>query len=71
MIIGTCGFSGGRNGIDGSRTNTNAVPFSGAFARCPEQIPVNVPVPDRAGPRSTPVVMLQTSGDAIGEEEIE
>ena len=34
-------------------------------------MPVNVPVPERAGPRSTPTVMLQTSGPTSGEDEIE
>ncbi len=71
MIIGMCGFSGGRNAMLGCRTNTNTVLFTGRAARWPEQMPVNVPVPARAGPRSTPVVMLQTSGSTSGEEEME
>ena len=33
MIIGTCGFSGGRNAIDGSCTNADTVVFSGLAAR--------------------------------------
>ena len=32
---------------------------------------MNVPVPERAGARSTPAVMLHASGLASGEEEIE
>jgi hypothetical protein len=71
MIIGTWGFSGGRNGIDGGRTKTKTVPSTGMLARCPEQTPVKVPVPDRAGARRTPAVMLQVSGLTSGEEEIE
>jgi hypothetical protein len=33
MIIGTCGFSGGANGIVGLRTNTNAVASCGSSER--------------------------------------
>ena len=71
MIIGVCGFSGGRNAMLGERTKVNTVPFSGSPARYPEPIPVNVPAPERAGPRSTPTVMLQASGLTRGEEEME
>jgi hypothetical protein len=71
MIIGTCGFSGGRNGIDGGRTKTKAVPATGTCARWLEQTPLKVPLPERAGALSTPAVMLQLSGLTRGEEEIE
>ena len=71
MIIGTCGFSGGRNGIDGGRTKTKTVPSTGTVARWLEHTPANVPVPDRAGARRTPAVMLQVSGLTRGEEEME
>ena len=71
MIIGMCGFSGGRNAMLGGRTNTNTVPAFGSAARCVELTPANVPTPDRAGALSTPLVMLQTSGLTSGEDEIE
>ena len=44
---------------------------TGTLARWLEQTPVNVPVPDRAGARRTPAVMLQVSGLTSGEEEME
>ena len=71
MIIGVCGLSGGRNGIDGSRTNTNAVPCSGRAARYVEHTPRNSPTPPRAGAASTPEVRLQTSELTSGDDEIE
>ena len=49
MIIGVCGFAGGRNAMLGDRTNAKTVPSVGSTARCPEPTPVNVPVPERAG----------------------
>ena len=55
----------------GGRTKVKTVPFSGSAAKCPEATPVNVPVPDRAGPRSTPTVMLQSFGLTNGDEEME
>ena len=33
MIIGMCGFSGGRKAMLGGRTNVNTVPFSGSDAQ--------------------------------------
>jgi hypothetical protein len=36
-----------------------------------EHTPLNSPIPERAGPRNTPVVMLQVSGLTRGEEEME
>jgi hypothetical protein len=70
MTMGTPG-SGGRNAIVGFRTKTKTVPFSGSSARWPEATPVKVPAPARAGARSTPAVMLQTSGLASGDDEME
>jgi hypothetical protein len=69
MTIGICG-SGGRKAMVGSRTKTNTVPSTGNWARWPEATPVNVPVPERAGPCTTPAVMLQTCGSLSAEEEI-
>ena len=71
MIMGVCGFAGGRNAMLGDRTNAKTVPSVGSTERCPEPTPVKVPVPERAGPRNTPTVMLQTSPPAIGDDEIE
>ena len=70
MIIGRCGFSGGRNGKVGSRPVTKTVPPSGVSRRWCEQTPRNSPVPDRAGSSSTPTVTA-ASACAAGEEEIE
>ena len=39
MIIGTCGFSGGRKAMLGWRTKVNTVPPSGTWLRCPEHTP--------------------------------
>ena len=39
MIIGTCGFSGGRKAIVGFRTRTKTVPPSGVSARWREHTP--------------------------------
>jgi hypothetical protein len=71
MIIGTAVSSGGWNAMVGSRTNVNTVLFGAICARWLEQMPRNSPSPPRAGTRSTPVVMLQTSGLTSGEEEME
>ena len=49
------------------RTNTKTVPSTGSAARCVEQTPRNVPTPERAGPRRTPAVMLQTSALRSGD----
>jgi hypothetical protein len=71
MIIGVCGFSGGRKAMLGGRRNVNTVARSGSDARYPEPTPVKVPSPDRAAPCSTPTVMLQAPGLTSGEEDIE
>jgi len=57
--------------MDGDRTKANTVPRAGMFARCVEATPSKVPVPERAGARTTPTVMLQASGSTSGEDEIE
>jgi hypothetical protein len=54
----------------GDRTKVKTMLFSGSAAKCPEATPVKVPLPDRAGPRSTPAVMLQTFGLTNGDEEM-
>lgn len=71
MIIGTWGLSGGRNGIVGLRTKAKTVLSGSLWARWLEHTPWKSPWPDRAGASSTPAVMLQTSGETSGEEEIE
>ena len=71
MIIGTCGFSGGRKLMLGERTKVNTVPPSGTSPRCPEHTPRYVaPSPARAGPSSTPTVSA-TSDAVCGDDEIE
>ncbi len=70
MIIGTCGFSGGRNGIVGLRTNVKTVPSTSLRPRWVEHTPRNEPSRPRAGSSSTPTVMAQWSV-ADGAEEIE
>jgi len=47
------------------------VPSTGSEARCVEQTPWKVPLPERAGEFSTPAVMLQTSGLRSGDDEME
>ena len=71
MIIGMCGFSGGRKAMLGCRTKANTVPPSGTSRRCPEHTPRYVePSPERAGPSSTPTVSAAFAL-AAGDEEIE
>ena len=71
MIIGTCGLSGGRKAMVGSRTNTKSVLFAGLCAMWLEQTPLNTPFPDLAGTRTPPAVMLHASASTSGEDEIE
>ena len=66
MIIGMCGFSGGRKGIAGCRTKANRVPFTAVCATYAEHTPVWVPTPDRAGACSSPTVTLHVLGLARG-----
>jgi hypothetical protein len=70
MIIGRCGFSGGRNGMVGLRTKVNCVLFSMLLARWLEATPLKYPSPLLAGPCTTPTVMWQLFATA-GEEEME
>ncbi len=72
MIIGTCGFSGGRKAMDGSRTNVNTVPFSGQLREVARADP-GVACRRRPAPvpAARPTVMLAAAGLTSGEEEIE
>src|SRR3954453_7955235 len=71
MIIGTCGFAGGRKGMLGCRTKTKTVPRSGTVVRLRVHTPRNdEQSPERAGPSTTPTVSA-TSVLIVGDDEIE